>query len=406
MLSTKIVQHSSDEFLKQAVAIALHYGFMPVKRVAAEVQRTHKGLSQKTSRRPHTPRSAFDLHTGELHTALQTYLDSYFNILPQPVLFFHSSDESKGTKTLKPNDSVLLSLQVIGSRKSIAEATIIKTVFDILDEAKISNTRIHINTIGDRDSIARYSQELIVYFRKNIDDMPAHARSVLKKDPLLCLSSLSRKAHPLADTAPRSMEFLSENSRKHLREVLEYLETVGIPYVIDNTLVGQKDCYSQTVFEIREATNDDNENAVDQIVYARGGRYDEFSRKLYHLDIPAVGVILETRRGSKNNHSVLNPKRIRQPKVYFILFGFEAKLRSLTILEMLRKAKVPISQSIGSDKLTQQLEYAEQMKIPYAIIMGQKEALEGSVIVRNMKTRSQETVPVDTLPEYLKKVSL
>lgn len=392
----------SDEFFKPAVSVALHYGFMPTTRIAAQVKKEHEAPKKQFLKKPNIPRSVFDSHIGEFHSALSTYLDNGFQKLPQPVLFYHSNNDKQQRAT---EDSLSLGLQIIGSKKSVAEAMLIKTAIDILDEANVIDVSVYLNTVGDRESMQRYSRELSAYFRKNIEDMPVYAQKILKKDPMVCLSYLCKKGHPLADDAPRSIEFLTEHSRNHFREVLEFLEMSKVSYIIDNSLLGQIGCLSQIQFEIRELPEEDVDPEItDMYVFARGGRYDDFGRRLYRMNIPAAGVLFQCKRTGGNLSAYLEPKRIRQPKIYFIQFGFEAKLRSLRVLEMLRKARVPIHQSLGSDKLTGQLQFAERLRIPYTIIMGHKEALEGTVIVRDMSTRSQNTVAIDTLPDYLKKI--
>lgn len=88
--------------------------------------------------------------------------------------------------------------------------------------------------------------------------------------------------------------------------------------------------------------------------------------------------------------------------MYFIQLGFDAKLKSLNVIEILRKAKIPITQALSKDSLSAQLAIAEKIGVKYALIFGQKEALENSLIVRNMENRSQKTVPLDELLTYLK----
>ncbi len=100
----------------------------------------------------------------------------------------------------------------------------------------------------------------------------------------------------------------------------------------------------------------------------------------------------------------LEAKIQKKPKIFFIQLGFEAKLKSLQIIEELRKNKIPIAQSLSKDSLGIQLGMTERMDIPYALIYGQKEAMDKEVIIRNMKTRSQETVKIDNLVEYIKKL--
>ena len=98
----------------------------------------------------------------------------------------------------------------------------------------------------------------------------------------------------------------------------------------------------------------------------------------------------------------LAPRIIKKPKVYFIQIGAEAKLKSINIIEILRKAHVPIMQSISKDSLGAQLGVAEKSGAPYVMIFGQMEAVHDTVIVRNMETRSQETVKIAELASFLK----
>ena len=88
--------------------------------------------------------------------------------------------------------------------------------------------------------------------------------------------------------------------------------------------------------------------------------------------------------------------------MYFIQVGSDARLKSLNIIEILRKAHVPIMQSISKDSLGSQLAVAEKTGAPYVMIFGQMEAVHDTVIVRNMETRSQETVAITELASYLK----
>lgn len=392
---------ASDEFLKHAIPVALYYGFSPLERIKKDANIINNN-KKKQKRRIHINRSELNQYNAEMHNALQTYMNYGFNKLPNPVLFY---DSNTTTKKLGENESVLLTLQVIGSEKSIAEALVIKTALEILGEIGINNICIHINTTGGYTSTIKYNKELKTYFRKHVQVIPVSAQSALKKNAFQCLSYLYKKKHPVYDNAPHSMEFLSENSRKHLSELLEYFETENIPYVINKSLVEYDNYYPKTIFEIRriEKDVDDLEDSTNMKIYAKGYRYDGLSKKMFRSSaIPATSIIFEFDRKGKDHNKLLNPKRIRQPKIHFIQFGFDAKLKSLNVLEQLRKAKVPVHQSLGNDKLTKQLEITEELGIPYTIIMGQKEVLDDTVIVRKMENRSQDIIPISELATYLK----
>jgi histidyl-tRNA synthetase len=141
-----------------------------------------------------------------------------------------------------------------------------------------------------------------------------------------------------------------------------------------------------------------------KVTIAGGGRYDYLGKNLgSKKDVPAIGISIGVDRIIEAPwFNKLCPRILKKPKIYFIQLGFDAKLKSLNVIEILRKGKIPIAQSISKDNLGVQLSNAEKLGMEYAIIFGQKEALENSVIVRDMSNRSQDTVKLPKLLEYIK----
>jgi len=175
-----------------------------------------------------------------------------------------------------------------------------------------------------------------------------------------------------------------------------------IEYNINKNLVRGLSYYTRTVFEIyTEKTEDEL-----PIQIASGGRYDYLARQIGgKKDVPAVGISIGVDRIiSASWYKKLSPRIIKKPKIYFIQLGSEAKLKSLNIIDILRKAHIPIVQSLSKNSLSSQLAIAEKLKVPYALIFGVKEALEESVIVRDMSNRSQKTIKLNKLLEYLKNI--
>jgi histidyl-tRNA synthetase len=235
----------------------------------------------------------------------------------------------------------------------------------------------------------------------------------LKNSPLRLLDCKEESCAPYKKDAPRPMNSLNPESKKHFKEVLEYLEGTGVNYELNHHLVRGLDYYTHTVFEFertfteeKELPNGNIETTEKTLSIGGGGRYDYLGKIMgSRKDVPAVGVALGIDRillmpGAENVQSKVQKK----PKVFFVQIGLEAKLHSLTIVEMLRKARVPMAQSLSKDSLGVQLGMAERLEVPYVIIFGQKEAMDGVVIVRNMKNHSQETVKINDVAEYIKKL--
>lgn len=382
---------SAREFSTKAAAVASYYGFVPKEKVFSF------GKKLKTKiKNPDILFKKTDIFSSELGEIVKTYVSRNSIPLSEPVLLYHNSTTSK---------TIRFGLTIMGIEKSIAEAFVLKTALAILDDIGFKEICIHINSIGDRNSATAFTRELNTYLKKRAGDMPSNCREALKQNIFYAFDLLRKKQNPIHEDIPRSMEFLSDSGRKHLREVLEYLEAVGIPYEINSKLIGHKDCYSQTLFEIRNNAPDTHSENNREIL-AHGGRCDEIAQQLFRLSVPAVGILFEwTPRGVRD--TVLKTKSVtHRPKVYLVQLGFEARLHSLAIIETMRKARVPLRQSINSDTLTSQLEAATMLKIPYAIILGQREVIDNTIIVRNMDSQSQETIPIDTLPAYIKNLNI
>lgn len=375
-------------FYKQTLAVAHHYGFKSFDDLCAS--------TPTTTRLPAVPRDArrYDALDGEFVRTIKRCLENNIPEHHPSSLFYHNEWDSSSRNRMR------FGLEVVGIRESVAEATVLKTAASILEEAGIHNILVHINSVGDRDSAARHHRELTAFFRKHINDLSPQGQVAFKRSPFDALQFVHNKQQDLAQRAPKSMEFLSRDSRRHLREVLEYLEGAEVPYELDDSLIGNNDCYTQTVFEIR-LHNDELEENEPQIL-ARGGRYDELSRKLFKLTAPAVGLMFSLLK--KGREKLIQPRLNKKPRICFVRLGPDAERKSLVIVDMLRKAKVPLARTVGPVGLSDQLAYARTLRVPHTIILGQKEAMEDTVIVRDMETRAQEVVDIQALPDYLKSI--
>ena len=172
------------------------------------------------------------------------------------------------------------------------------------------------------------------------------------------------------------------------------MEVMDTPYVINHHLMGDPDIGSETIFSIINA--DTNEEL------ASGFRFNRLAKKIgCKKDLPCI--VLNISAKLKKN---LRKVKVRASKTsfYLVQFGPEAKLKSFLILNELYKTGVNVIHAIAKDKLSGQIGAAEISEAPYIILVGQKEALENSVIIRNNVTRAQEIVPISNLADKVKKL--
>jgi len=405
--------YSFQGFFEKAQEVAVYYGFKPIETPMLEKEEIFTaGIGEGTDiidKEMYTLKTKGGDHLAlrPEHTAplIRAYIEHGMQSMPQPVMLYQYGPVFRHDKPQRGRYRQFwqFDLDSLGSDKSIMEALVIKAGMSILEEAGAENLSVDINSIGDKECRNGYIKELTSYYKKHLNQLPSMDRERLKINPLRILDSKEEKTKEINERAPDSVSFLCPSCKKHFKEVLEYLEEMNIPYNINKNLVRGLSYYTRTVFEVYIESKEQNGLPVQ---VASGGRYDYLARQIGgKKDVPAVGFSIGVDRVVESPwYKKLSPRILRKPKIYFIQLGSEAKLKSLNVIEILRKAHIPINQSLSKDSLGSQLAIAEKLNIPYALIFGVKEALDNSIIVRDMGNRSQDTVKLNKLLEYLKEL--
>ncbi len=394
----------SYEHLDKIGEIAVYYGFIPMKSPPidkADVSAAKDILDTDTIDDETDRHGKLPLHVEEKIALLRMYQTTDMQALPQPVMIYFK-DPSRGA-IKKSGCHRYADLEIVGGSGSIAEATLIQTARVMLAEEGYEHVMVEINSIGDRDALARFSRELTSYYRKHANDMSAECRQLMKRDVFALLASREPAAITLNEQAPRSMDFLSETSRRHLEEVLEYLEALDIPYTINNSLIGNRAYCTETIFTIVDTSDPDSGKTKKQKILAVGVRYNGLAKRIgLKRDIHGIGISLVI---PSTNERLRRPvKTFRRPIASFMQLCLEAKLLSLCVIESLRQAKIPLNLSLARDRLGAQVSSVEKHHAPYTIVIGKKEAVERTAIVRHSDTYAQEIVPLADLPTYMKKL--
>lgn len=276
------------------------------------------------------------------------------------------------------------------------DAQIILASYRFLERVKIKDVTVLINTIGCRLCRPSYRKELAEYYRDNVKQLCADCVRRLKSNPLRLLDCKEEGCIDLKKEAPVIIDHLCKACHDHYKAVLEYVEELKIPYMIDHHLVRGFDYYTKTVFELTTA------NFASSL--GGGGRYDDLVELLGGKPTPAVGVAFGLERiiGVMRERNVSLGGR-QQLRVFLVAIGALAKKKSLSLLEEFRAGGIDVSETLGKDSLKAQLRSADRLNAPLALIFGQREAFEETMIIRDLKTGVQETVPLKKVVESVKK---
>jgi len=278
----------------------------------------------------------------------------------------------------------------------VYDAQVMLASFRLLEELKVKNVAILVNTIGCRTCRVPYKKELIEYYKDKVKQLCADCVRRFKVNPLRLLDCKNEGCVELKKDAPVIIDHLCHYCHNHYKAVLEYLEELKLPYVLDHYLVRGFDYYSKTVFEF----------TAEGMSFALGGggRYNYLIEMLGGKNAPAVGAAL----GIERIFETLKARGVSialkaKPKIFLVSIGSLAKKRSLSLVERLREAGIDVIESLGKESLKAQLRMADKLSSPLALILGQREAFEEAIIIRDLKTGAQETIPQKKLAESVRK---
>ena len=292
--------------------------------------------------------------------------------------------------------------ETLGEESPVVDAQIIQVFYNILKELKLKNLIVEVNSIGDYQCRPYYKKLLTNYFRTREISLCTNCKRRIRENVLRILDCKEEKCQPVKAEAPQILDHLCDECRLHFKEVLEFLDETEIPYSLNPYLVRGLDYYTKTVFEIFSGGSENEEEIKNALV--GGGRYDRLIKLLRGKDTPGCGAAAGIERIIK----LMKTQDVKSPKeagryLFLAQLGILAKRKSLRLLEDFRKAKIKVSESFGRDSLKAQLNRANKIGAKYALILGQKEALEGTIIIRDMKSGRQETMKLEKIVQEMKK---
>lgn len=293
-----------------------------------------------------------------------------------------------------------LGFEILGGvNDPIYDAQIILMSVSLLEKLGVKNISLKINSIGCRVCRPIYKKQLQNFFKKKEGELCADCVHRLKTNPLRLLDCKKESCAKARAEAPNFLDKLCATCSSHFKGVLEYLDELRISYALDHQLVRGLDYYNKTVFEIFVEGEGSGVGAL-----AGGGRYDYLMETLGSHLTPAVGVACGVERVvgvMKDREVKLAAKPIK--RVYLMHAGDSAKKKALGLIKDLWAQGIPISESLAKGSLRAQLKSADKEGIALALILGQKEIYENSVILRNMRTGLQENFPLDRIVAEIKK---
>ncbi len=401
-----------DAFYFAAHKIATDYSYGRIQLPVLEQTSLFERTAGKESDVVEKEMFSFQDQAGE-HVAMRpeataqiarAYIEHGMVNLPQPVKLWYYESMFRHDKPQKGRyrQFTQFGLEVVGSDEPIIDAQIIIMTVKLMEELGL-NVRVKINSIGSLEARKDYTLELVRYFKQFRTQMSEIDKKRLQKNPLRLLDSKEEGMAEWKVDAPQIVDWLDETSQQHFMKLLEYLGEMEINYELDPFLVRGFDYYSSTVFEI-VLVDDTGERAQNAL--AGGGRYDSLIKLLGGRDEVkgAMGMAIGVERViNAMKDAKVELKNARKVDVFFSQLGEAARRKGLKVFEEFRTENVLIAEAFGKGSLKTQLEMADKLGAKYALILGQKEVLDGTIIIRDMDSGAQEIVDMSKVVSKVKK---
>jgi histidyl-tRNA synthetase len=332
----------------------------------------------------------------------RAYIQHGMNVAPKPIRLFSTGPVYRYDRPQEGRyrEHWQANFDVFGESDPILDAQVIQLAYRVVSQLGLKNIEFQINSIGTPESRKEYEKVLVRHLEFQKQKLCQNCRERLKTNPLRILDCKEDKCAQLIATAPQALDYLDAESREHFKKLLEYLDELEIPYAINHRLVRGLDYYTRTVFEIQVGGGEGKRMSL-----GGGGRYDRLIQSLGGEETPAIGfglgldrIVLEMRRIQAK------PYQEAKPKVFLAQLGDLAKKKSLRLFVELQKNGILVAESFGRGSLKSQMRAANRIGAEVALIVGQKEALDGTVILKDMVSGTQETITQAKLVAAVRKL--
>jgi histidyl-tRNA synthetase len=329
----------------------------------------------------------------------RAYLEHGLHNRPQPVKLFYLGpafryDRPQAGRYRQHNQ---FGYEAIGDADPALDAEVIDMAWQFFTSLGLGRFAIVLNSTGCRECRPGYLSALKEHYSPHIDKVCDDCKMRYQKNPLRLLDCKSPQCQPIADTAPKSIDYLCAECTEHYVQLKRYLSSLEIPFEENPRLVRGLDYYTRTVFEVQP------KEGGSQSSLGGGGRYDVLIEELGGKPAPGIGFATGIERIilglQKENIPV---PTLPGPQLFIAHLGNEAKNTALKLATNLRRNGIAVTTAAGGRSLKAQLRQANNLNVPKVAIIGEDEVKAGTVVLRDMATSQQETVPLGKLHELLR----
>lgn len=287
--------------------------------------------------------------------------------------------------------------EILGAFNHLNEAQAIATAWEFLSGLGLEGLVLEINNLGSAACQERYNEVLVDFLQPKKYELCENCNELLNLRPLAVFACEKLDCQSVLAESPTILDFLDQDSSKDFTYVLEALDEMRISYQL-NPFYASSLPTEKTNFTIKGKYQD------KLLVLAEGGHHGSLAQAVSGKSVGAFGFfgsLSVIRKAMEASNEPL--ERLVLSEVCLVPLGELAAKRSLRLFRDLTAEKIMVYDHFGLSGVKNQLKAAQDNKVPIALIMGQKEAMDEMVILRDVKSGMQEIISYDKIVEEVKK---
>ncbi|MGN0771580.1 MAG: histidine--tRNA ligase [Christensenellales bacterium] len=319
----------------------------------------------------------------------------YANSQPTKMFYFTPVFRYEKPQAGRLREHHQFGIEYYGSATAQTDVEVMSVAYDVFTRLGIGNLVLNVNSIGCPECRARYNQALKDYLHDNLDKMCKDCRERFDKNPLRILDCKEEGCKAITKGAPITLDYLCDECKNHHQQVVDGLQALGIPFVVNPNIVRGLDYYTRTVFEFV------SQNIGAQGTVCGGGRYNGLVEQIGGKPCPAVGFGMGLERLLIVLENLgLNVGMDKPADVYIAPLCDEAKILATTMAARLRRSGKCVDVDLMDRSFKAQLKYADKTGARYMILLGEDELKANKANIKNMSTGESVLVDMDTVEKF------
>jgi histidyl-tRNA synthetase len=290
-----------------------------------------------------------------------------------------------------------LGVEVLGTEDPDLDVEVVALAWSVIADLGLQGVELLLNSLGDGACRPGYLDTLRRFLEARRDQLCDEHRDRLTENPLRVLDCKREACRAATADAPHMVDHLCQPCGAHFTRVREGLDALGVPWRLEPRLVRGLDYYTRTAFELVAASLETAQNGV-----GGGGRYDRLAEDLGGPPTAGIGFGLGIERLLLTcDAEGVFPAPSRTVDVFVVdtTGGTEA----LLLTAELRAAGVACDRAFDDRSMKAQFKASDRSGAALALVVGEREAAEGTVTVRDLTTGEQEAVGRGDLVDHVRK---